>query len=103
MLHHQPSLGTSVTNHNSCTSIIFITYLPCKCNVCLYYALCRSVLGSVVEGGATSTPGSFSDIMQSPMSSSKPPPADMAGECITSFLYSVPIACTQRFTVDKCA
>ena len=44
---------------------------------------CRSVLGSVVEGGGTSMPGSFSDIMQSPMSSSKPAPADMTGECIT--------------------
>ena len=34
------------------------------------------MLGSVAEGGATSTPGSFSDIMQSPVSSSKPVQSD---------------------------
>ncbi|XP_065904166.1 dynein axonemal intermediate chain 4-like [Dysidea avara] len=40
----------------------------------------RSVLGSVAEGGATSTPGSFSDIMQSPVSSSKPVQSDIQRE-----------------------
>ena len=42
--------------------------------------LVRSVLGSVAEGGATSTPGSFSDIMQSPVSSSKPVQGQLNGE-----------------------
>jgi len=41
---------------------------------------CRSVLGSVAEGGAASTPGSFSDIMQSPVSSSKPVQVNLTSE-----------------------
>jgi len=44
------------------------------------------VLGSVAEDEATSTPGSISDIMQSPMASAiKPISADEAGMCVCWF------------------
>ena len=46
----------------------------------------RSVLGSVAEGGATSTPGSFSDIMQSPVSSSKPLQGQLNGEFVRCYM-----------------
>ena len=43
----------------------------------------RSVLGSVAEGGAMSTPGSFSDIMQLSMTSMKQVTTDETSEYIT--------------------
>ena len=71
--------------------------VSCANNYCFF---CRSVLGSVAEGGATSMPGSFSDIMQSPMSSVKQMPTDLTGtyHSLTTYSYMYTDTCTHSYT-----